>query len=419
MNNNKNFMTKVPMASMNIIIGCLVFLLIVLLLGLLLIQVPDNVEGHFNVYSSNVPRVLKSKYDGELLLLKKNKCKINAKEDIAFIKTSSDYYQVVELEEIISNKNFDFIKNNISKKRFSKLGELASPFYELVHSLEILDYEAKNIVNQIDKNQNQLSLISCKNTYETQKENIILEKEQLQLSKQNFEEDSALFMKNAITRTELFNSKESYIIKKRQLKESEEKLLQLENKIKATYNDHDKIEAQQNKEIKIDYTSAEYHLQILRASVKEWRNKYVLTSPCSGIIEYLPYLDNGQIVKIGEEIVKVIPKGEKIKAIIYFPTTNSAGVHIGSIVKLYFDNYDVHSYGYMTAELSSMSKIVTTNSDGSTFYTGELNIDLNKQNNFDGNISIDEGMSGKANVIIREKNLITKILNWINVLTKK
>lgn len=176
---------------------------------------------------------------------------------------------------------------------------------------------------------------------------------------------------------------------------------------------------QQIKKVSVDKTTVEYRLQILRASIKEWKNKYVLSSPCSGQLEYSTFIDNGQIVKSGEEIIKIIPKGHAIKAIIYYPTTNSAGVHVGSSVKLYFDNYDKNSYGYIISKIVSISKIVNTSADGQTFYTGELNIDLSAQKNFEGHIAIDEGMSGQAQIIIKEKNLLTKIINWIDILTSK
>lgn len=407
------------MRNINILIGIIVFLFVILLTGLLLIQKPDCVIGKFNIYSSCIPRSLKTKVDGEVIFLKDSKSEVRKGDDLAFIKTSSDYYQIVELEKIIEEKDIFTVKHLLENKRFSMLGELSSPFYELVHSFETFDNQMNDDMHRLDQKQTEIEINSYQMSYSAKVNNINLQKEQLQIAKQNYEADSALYEMNAITRATFYNSRTNYLAKEEQYKKSIEQLEQLSNNIQSAYTNNAKVKAQQNKQLTVDRTTIEYKLQILKASIKEWRNKYVLSAPCQGQIEFPVFIENGQMVKYGEEIIRVIPQGNDIKAIVYYPTLNSAGIHIGSPVKLYFDNYEKNTYGYYTSKISSISKVVTTNTDGQTFYTGELHIDLSSQENFDGKIDIDEGMSGEAQIIIKDKNLFKKIFNWINILTSK
>lgn len=416
---NNNMIVRIPMEKVNFVIVCVIIMIIILIVGLLIIQKPDNVIGHFNVYSSSLPRILKSKVDGEIVFFKSKKEKVRQGDDIAYIKTSSDYDQIKQLEIIINNKDLKTMKRILGMKKFSMLGEVATPYYELMQSFETLDNQANDKLHILNKSQTNISLKSNRESYATAIMNFRLENEQLSISRQNFEVDSALFAENAITRSQFYSTKAEYIAKIKQLKDSKLQIQQLKSQIKEGQTDVDKVGIQQNNQVNVDMTSSEYYLQILRASIKEWRNRYVLTAPCDGLIEYMPYIDDGQVIKSGEEMVQVIHKANNIKAVIYYPEVNSAGIQVGSDVKLYFDSYEKTSYGFIMSKLTTISKVITTDAEGHAYYTGETNISLSSQNNFNGKITINEGMSGQAQIIIKRKNLLKKIFNWIDILTSK
>ena len=203
-----SFVDKIPMFYINIVIGAIVTFFIVLIAGLLLIQQPDNVIGKFNIFSSSFPRTLKAKVDGEVIFIKKNKSQVNKNEDVAFIKTSSDYFQILELEKIITSKNIDIIKNELQSKNFNMLGDIAAPFYDFLHSYEIFSQEKNDNLHLLDERQTKNEIISYKDAYSSQDISVKLEKEQVLIAKQNYESDSILYAKHAI------NTKSNYLLRK-------------------------------------------------------------------------------------------------------------------------------------------------------------------------------------------------------------
>lgn len=415
--NKRQYIPSIPMTTANSLLTIILILFAVLLVGLLLIQKPDEVIGRFNLYSADIPRPLSSKVEGEIVYLKKDNDTVNIGMDIAYIRTSSDYYQIKKLENILSNESLNDLRQHIGSMSFSMLGDLSGAYYEFVHSLEMLQIQEKNNVHQYDKIKSEISTDTYEHSYETQKQNLELEKENLTIIKQSFLDDSVLYSKNAITKAVFNNSKTNYLMQQKQVEQAYNQLIQLANKIRDEKTSHNRIGAQYNNEITNGESNALYRLSILKSSINEWRNKYVLTSPCKGKVEYSLYSENGQIVKGGTEIAKVLPFGNKIKALLYFPTTNTADVHVGSQVKLILDNFDQFSYGYIDAIISKKSSSVSPSTDGETFYTGELEIDIKNQEHFKGEILFAEGMSGKAIIIIKNKNLLEKIFNWINLIT--
>lgn len=414
---NSQFLPAIQMTTANVLLSIIIILFSVIIIGLLLIQKPDEVTGRFNIYTADMPRSLTSKVEGEIIYLKKGNEAIHGNVDIAYIRTSSDYNQIKVLEELISKGDLNDIRTNLSKASFSMLGELSGAYYDFIHSLEVFQKQENDKVHRYDKIISEISTETYEHSYETQKQNLELEKENLKIIKQSYLDDSILYSKNAITKVAFNNSKANYLMQQKQVDQAYNQLIQLANRIRDEKTSHSRIDAQYNNEITNDESNAYYRLRILRASINEWRNKYVLTAPCSGNLEYSVYIENGQIVASGTEIARVLPHGNSIKALLFFPTINTADVHIGSKVKLILDNYDQYSYGYMDAVISKKSSSVSSSADGGTFYTGELDLDMSKQEHFKGEFKFAEGMSGRALIIIKEKNLLEKIFNWIHILT--
>lgn len=407
----------IPTAAANVLLIIIAILFIILIIGLLLIHKPDEVDGRFNLYSADMPRSLTSKVEGEIVYLKTDNDTIDSGIDIAYIHTSSDYQQVTLLRDAISQGSLSEIRTRLSNMSLSMLGDLSGAYYEFIHSLEVLQTQEKDAVHRYDKILSEISRESYEQSYETQKLSLQLEKENLAIAKQSYFEDSLLYSKEAITKIAFNNSKANYLMQQKQVEQAYNQLIQISNKIRDEKTSHSKIGAKYNNEITSDESNAYYRLRILKASINEWRNKYVLTSPCKGKLEYSIYVENGQIVRNGMEIARVLPFGDCVKALLFFPTINTADVHIGSHVKLFLDNYDQFSYGYIDAIISKKSSSVSTSNDGTTYYTGELEIDLKKQDHFKGDFLVAEGMSGKALIIIKDKNLLEKVFNWINLMT--
>lgn len=405
------------MLWVNVLIVCVTVLFFILLLGLLFIQKPDVVDGHFNIYSSNMPRMMLVKVDGEIVFLKTDKDTVARKTDIAYIRTLGDYNQIKELERIVSIDDVYDVRAALLKQNFNMLGELSTNYYDFIRSFEVMENKENDDVHIYDKIQSELLESSYFYSYEMQKQNLELEKEHLKIAEQAYADDSLLYYNDAITKVAFNNSKTNYLTQRQQVEQSYNQLTQLAYKIKDAQTNNTKIGAQHKNEVVNDKSAAYYYLHTLRASIKEWKNKYVLTAPCNGRVEYSLYIEDGQLINGGTEVARVLPLGKEVKAIVYFPTKNSSDVHSGAPVKLFLDNYDQYSYGYIDAMIAKKSSSVSTSSDGSTFCTAELFINLTNQKHFNDKLFFDEGMSGRASVIVKEKSLLQKIFTWITIMT--
>lgn len=405
---------KIPSRMTTVILIVILIFFSAIILGLLFIKKPDIVQGKFNIYATHMPYLLMAKSSGKICFLQPDKQVIESNTDIAYIETSGDYKQICSLEKILETGKLKDLQQSLNSVFYSSLGEVSNDYLSLLQAFKELDSERLSNIPLLDSKQSELNIDGYNKSLKTQQILLKIEQEKLSAIYLQFKSDSSLFVNNAITRVSYLQSKHNYLEQKENVSRIENEIEQLQNRISNEKENYSKINVQHTENITKEEILVRYRIDILKSTILEWKNKYVLTSPIKGKLEYAAYIENAHVINAGAEVVKVLPLDRSLHGLIYFPATNSSNVKVGSQVKLYLDNYERNENGFFIAYISSLSSSVTTNSDGMTYYSGNLKIDFNNQNKFKGDFSFTHGMSGTAEIITKEKNLFTKLFILLN-----
>lgn len=406
--------SKIPSRMTTVILIIVLIFFSTIVVGLLFIKKPDIVQGRFNIYATHMPYSLMAKSSGEICFLQPDKQVVEGNTDIAYIKTSGDYKQIGSLEKILDTGNLKELQQSLNSVFYSSLGEVSNDYLLLLQAFKELDSERLSNIPLLDSRQSELNIEGYNKSLKTQQNLLRIEQEKLSAIHLQFKSDSSLFVNNAITQVSYLQSKHNYLEQKENVSRIENEIEQLQNRISSEKENHSKINVQHTENITKEEILLRYRIDVLKSTIQEWKNKYVLTSPIKGKLEYAAYIENAHVVNTGTEVVKILPLDRSLHGLIYFPATNSSNVKVGSQVKLYLDNYERNENGFITAYISSLSSSVTTDSEGMTYYSGSLKIDFDNQHKFKGDFSFTHGMSGVAEIITRDKSLFTKLFILLN-----
>lgn len=414
MENDSLYTSKIAFRLTTVILIIITLFFLAIIIGLLLIRKPDIVQGKFNLYSSNMPYSLIAKSYGELCFLQSDKKNVEVNTDVAYIKTSGDYYQIMKLHNIINAKNEDWILTTLNSAVFTSLGDVSNAYQNLLQAIDDFNLLTMSSIPSMNIKQSNLLINGYNKSVENQQNHLHIEQEKMQSIYSQYKSDSSLLEKKAITQQVYLQSKKNYLTQKENISQIKHELELLKNKICDEKENFLIIKTQHQENVTKSKSLIRYRIGLLKNAIQDWRNRFVLTAPIGGELEYSAYIENGHIVSANTEVLKILPLDRKRYGIIYFPSANSNNITIGTKVKLYLDSYNRNQYGFLKASISSLSSSVYTDSEGITYLSGNLQIDFSKQDKFKGNFHFTHGMSGIGDVIIKDKSLFTKIFIFFN-----
>ena len=144
--------------------------------------------------------------------------------------------------------------------------------------------------------------------------------------------------------------------------------------------------------------------------------RFTVRSPVPGFIQQMKYQSNGERVQAGEEIFSIIPKLDLIVQV-NIPSQLRAPVEINSDAKVSVDAFPSNEYGTIEAKVDSLSPMTQENSNTqSKLYKADLRL---VKPSSPEKLKLDNlrpGMSVSAQMVLRDKPVITTIFNVLDTL---
>ncbi len=195
---NDNFIPKIPQSSISIITWIIVAFSIILLCGLLFMKKPDTINGQFVLFSENQPFPLRSQIDGTIIYLSNSGDSVDIGQDVAYIKQSADYCQVMRLYEVLKNtQKRDLL--NIDSEHYDSLGDLSEHYSGLINAIKKYNAIKKSKTYVVEKIHKKFDIKSIRQSLISEKTNLLHEKEVLVYLEREFYQDSLLWINNSIT----------------------------------------------------------------------------------------------------------------------------------------------------------------------------------------------------------------------------
>jgi multidrug efflux pump subunit AcrA (membrane-fusion protein) len=396
--------------------GLFIFFAIILILiaGSYFIKSPEKVIVPVVITTQNPPVVLVAKSGGEIKKLFVNEGSLVAENDvIAIIGNTADYEDVKKLNMFLSAFDEKSGWIEIVKKENPPpdltLGEFQSNYIQFQKGWKQLkDYlnqayiptKLKLLEKQIEK-KTEYNIELAK-----QKE---FQAEDLNLAKNSFERDSILFNKGAysISTNEFEQSRQAYLQKlysnssfNASLKSNEAEFLRLgESRLD--------LQVQYEKELKQFTLAMEETLQLLKSSVSQWEERYVIKSPVTGRITLNRFRNENQVIKAGETLATVIPDTPAnivVRALI--PASGFAKVEIGQTVNIKLSGFPYMQYGVLKGRIFSVSQV-----PGEGGFSADIELTGGMTSTYREKIKFIHDMDGTAEIITGNTRLISRFID--------
>lgn len=371
------------------------------------IRYPEVVTVSMKFNTSDAPKPLISKVNGNLIkILIKDGTLIKKNTDIAYLESVADHEQVLDLlEKIKKIKSGVFaltaIKDIVIPTEL-KLGELQNSYQNFY--LAYLNYVGVNKegIYQKRKNfiQNEVKYINEQS--KRIQESFDLQKRELALAEEEYAKYQILAAKKVISQLEL-QQKESLLLAKRQ------SIPQTENTIITNLSSRlskDKEMSEINNQMFEEEQKFHQSLSTFISDAENWKKQYVISSTSDGRLIYGDFLQENQLVKMGDELFYINANKNDYYGEILIPQVKSSRVKVGQKVLIKVQSYPYQEYGYLKGKIHYISDIPIRDS---VFFSKVMLI----RNTQDSIIKLKPGIMAYADIITEDQSIFKRI--WLNL----
>lgn len=392
-----------------------IFFLVIFILVASLIKYPDTQEGNLQLINGTSNYKLTPSFPGRIVFaINESTRKVDANQILGYIDNSANLNEIEQLTELLESTKADTFFLNVDFP-ILKIGELSSKYFLLINAVR--DY--KNILIEIKKNYVGLSLQK-----KIENANKILDYNNRSLEELRFREsffesmnnrDSSLLEKNIISQSDF----ERDLISRLTISQDRFVLEKLSyNILDAIDNAHISLKNYVfTNEIKL----LELRSRIIDAtmnlknSIREWRSKYLIVSPCDGKVEINNMIMSGSFVSFQDVIFTVKPNNSKWQANLYVDQNNSAKIKNGQKVIVKLSMFPSSEFGHIVGKVKYISEIpIYQNYNNQSKALILVKVELPDVLLSSSKLKLEpiNELSGVGEIITEEKRLIERILNF-------
>ena len=197
-------------------------------------------------------------------------------------------------------------------------------------------------------------------------------------------------------------------------------IIRMQRQVVETQGRISKVRSDHARDLQTEFAQTDEELASAReilARADDRLRASALTAPAAGIVKNVRFNTIGGFVRAGEEVLQIVPMGEKLIVEARVPPRDIAVVKSGQRARVNFDAYDNAIYGSAdgTVVFISPDTLTEQSQDGSseTYYRVNLEVDTAPMIEIEGReaINLQAGMTATAEILTGEStvwNYITK-----------
>ena len=386
------------------------------------INYPDIVTVPVTITTFNSPASLVTRTGGKIeILFVNNGDEVTENQPVAIIDNQAEWDDILTIRSFIKSFNESTRWNTITTDLIYPanllLGEVQSSWIRFQNLLiaykEYIDQEY--LPSKLELFEKQISR-QKEYIFELEKQRILSD-EDLQLSFNSFRRDSQLFHNSNYTisiyefeqsRQALLQKRISNSTLKSSVKNAESSLLKMTESLLD-------LKVQYEKEINQYNTDINEALQLLKVTLGQWEEKYLVKSPVNGTITFTIFWNENQIINPGEVLATVIPESpSRIIVRAKVPSAGSGKVRQGQEVNIKLSGYPYMEFGVIKGRISSVSLVPVEDA-----YIAEIELVNGMRTTYGREPGFINYMTGIADIITDNSRLILRILKPVRSMFKK
>lgn len=389
-----------------------------------MIKYPDVVPARAIITTENPPVRVKSPNRGKIMdLFVEDGLNVEQGQLLAILENPAnkkDIDRIQALLQPISEQNDMLALADLALPDALQLGTLQSSYSNLSQNLSTLQYSlsqgvAKKRIRALSSQKSNLKRLEVPLQKQTQN----LEKER-DIAQKNLEREKLL--RKSQNRSDL------------DVERAESRLLQaeraLENSNAALINNQleiDKINSQilELREIDLDAKNDEYlivqeDIQRLLSEIESWKQSFLVEAPIDGSVNISKTFVEQRFVELSEELMTIVPNsgtGDTIAKAALSPT-GMGKVEEGMKVRLRLDGYPYKEFGMVKGIVNSIAMAPNQTATG-TAYEVIITFPESLSTTYKKRLSFRQEMEATANIITKDRNIISRILDHLFNLTER
>jgi len=397
----------------------LVLILIIMLLSISwFVKYPDVISAQAMITTQIPPQKEFASTTGTIdTLFVVDNQKVPADAPLAIIENTANYNDVFFLKSIIdtlkfSNKHFYFPIDEIP---ILFLGDIDTDFalfensylqYQLNKQLQPFSNEA--IANGITISELHRRLTSL----QSQKK---LSQSELSFLKSDLNRHKTLYEKGVISLQEYEAKQAAYLQSERAYSNIDGSISQLREAISNANKTSIGTSINKTKEEISLLKNVIQSFNQLKRAIKDWENRYVLSSNINGTVSFLNIWNTNQSVSQGDLVFTIIPQGNKsFVAKLKTPAQNSGKIKIGQTVNIKLESYPDTEFGSLKGTIKSISLVP----DNEGFYLIDVDLPPKLITSYNKEIAFKQEMKGAAEIITEDLRLIDRFFYQLkNIIT--
>lgn len=393
-------------------IGLCFGVIVLLLAATWWIRYPDIVTVPFLLTALDAPREVVAKADGRLIrLLVKDGVTIRAGEAVAYLESTTDPREALELEQLLEDLRsyvgtLDWNKvRDFDLQGFRQLGELQNGFQTFfqqhtqlrayLHDGMIIKKRAL-LLEDLQDLTDMLAVLESQQT---------MQQRDFGIAKEEFLVHEKLYQEKVIPVLEYKREQAKLLAREAPLKQMEASLIQ--NRSSRT--------AKQKELLELDNAVVEqkatfiHSLLTLESALAAWKQRYVLEAPVSGRVSYRAPWQEQQSVRVGEPLMTIEPDGGGFRGLVNVPHLNLGKLRNGQSVLIKLEAYPYREFGLVNGSLSGLS--VTPGRDSA--YWAVVCLPDGLRTRYGHDLPYKNGMKGTADIITADRRLLERLLSAI------
>ena len=146
------------------------------------------------------------------------------------------------------------------------------------------------------------------------------------------------------------------------------------------------------------------------AALEQRKGRTEITSPVHGTIQEITVNTIGQVVKPGEDIIKIVPKDDQLIVEAKVRPSDRAFIFPGQKAVIKITAYDFSIYGGLDGELVDISADTIEDQDGNSFYRVKLRTDKTELTRKGEVLPITTGMVASVDILTGKKTVMQYLL---------
>lgn len=154
-------------------------------------------------------------------------------------------------------------------------------------------------------------------------------------------------------------------------------------------------------------------LQADASALSDQVDRTVVRSPMDGTVQKLYVHTKGGVVKPGDDLVEIVPKGANLLVEVKLKPSDIAFIYPGQKAVVKFSAYDFAIYGALEGKVVHISADAMTTQKEETYYTVRIQTDKSYMEHNGKRLQIIPGMTVNADIVTGQKSILDYILKPI------